>query len=603
MSVQQNDRNAMNNDGMLHLMVEAATALTQLVDRAGTTSSSNPTQPKGVHNEQAGTRMTTGTTVAAANDKQHRDHGIVTPPLSKRNDATRPMMLHRRGGTKVKVLTNGQTVVSDDDDMCTVVTNTSSSCSSQSSHHVHQNNPRHGMVAPSFSTNHSSAADFSATPVPPSSSPPEEIVHSSRSSSSSPSGSSKSSRETFPQKLMRILSNPAVGGVIRWLPHGKSFCILNPQEFADSVLPMYFSVHKYPSFTRKLNRWGFRQISRGSDAGAFSHALFQRDATDLCLGMLCEKSSNRHRSHKSSSPSSKTHSSTTSNNHHHHKTTPDSSIPQNETTKNITQQGEIVSHKKRLHPGDVSSCNSNNIHISVDNISSSSSLPPKKRRFLHVESSSPTTSKHIKVDVNSSVTQVHDDPQESSNHNSTDNEVKMQSCMDASTVSNESQQQQKLAAGPYAMFTLELLNQRRKLVEEAMMTLMQHHSRSLAKTQKAQLTQSFHKAIITRPSLLPPPPVVNHSNTAVLPISSFTPPTTPKMIDPPILSTMLPALASTTPVSRVLPQLPQMAPSLAIMTTTNPPKPQDKASNMLYQAYLQAVVAKGGSNTPAPTNP
>jgi len=109
-------------------------------------------------------------------------------------------------------------------------------------------------------------------------------------------------------RLHALLSDPQVRAVISWLPHGKSFVVLRPDVFATSILPRYFApegsnslnakttpkvtqgVHKYPSFTRKLNRWGFRQISRGPDAGAFCHELFQRDYPELCRGMVCQKS-------------------------------------------------------------------------------------------------------------------------------------------------------------------------------------------------------------------------------------------------------------------------------------------------------------------------
>lgn len=121
-------------------------------------------------------------------------------------------------------------------------------------------------------------------------------------------------KEIFPMKLHALLADPAVRDVISWLPQGKSFVVLRPDVFAASVLPRYFApegsnslnarpatgkdgtvkkaqgVHKYPSFTRKLNRWGFRQISRGPDAGAFCHELFQRDDPELCRGMVCQKS-------------------------------------------------------------------------------------------------------------------------------------------------------------------------------------------------------------------------------------------------------------------------------------------------------------------------
>ena len=128
------------------------------------------------------------------------------------------------------------------------------------------------------------------------------------------SDSSTAGKEIFPMKLHALLADPAVQDVVSWLPEGKSFVVLRSDVFAYRVLPRYFApegsnslnarpaaakdgaikkaqgVHKYPSFTRKLNRWGFRQISRGPDAGAFCHDLFQRDTPELCRGMVCQKS-------------------------------------------------------------------------------------------------------------------------------------------------------------------------------------------------------------------------------------------------------------------------------------------------------------------------
>lgn len=122
--------------------------------------------------------------------------------------------------------------------------------------------------------------------------------------------STVSSRDIFPSRLHRVLADPTVRDIVAWLPHGKSFVVLRPDVFVNQVLPRYFAaegtkrgvaganitatsiegVHKYPSFTRKLNRWGFRQMSRGPDAGAFCHDLFQRDDPRLCRGMVCQKS-------------------------------------------------------------------------------------------------------------------------------------------------------------------------------------------------------------------------------------------------------------------------------------------------------------------------
>ena len=114
-------------------------------------------------------------------------------------------------------------------------------------------------------------------------------------------------KEIFPQRLMRILSAPCAKNTIEWLNNGIAFVILQPDVFTNSILPKYFPescaagnfVHslskqksncKYPSFTRKLNRWGFRQISRGAHAGAFHHILFTRDKPSLCANMVCHKS-------------------------------------------------------------------------------------------------------------------------------------------------------------------------------------------------------------------------------------------------------------------------------------------------------------------------
>ena len=122
--------------------------------------------------------------------------------------------------------------------------------------------------------------------------------------------STASSRDFFPSRLHSVLADPTVRDIVTWLPHGKSFVVLRPDVFVNQVLPRYFAaegskrgvaganetatsiegVHKYPSFTRKLNRWGFRQISRAPDAGAFCHDLFQRDDPSLCRGMVCQKS-------------------------------------------------------------------------------------------------------------------------------------------------------------------------------------------------------------------------------------------------------------------------------------------------------------------------
>mmetsp|Transcript_50150 Transcript_50150/g.121513 ORF Transcript_50150/g.121513 Transcript_50150/m.121513 type:complete len:335 (+) Transcript_50150:170-1174(+) len=111
--------------------------------------------------------------------------------------------------------------------------------------------------------------------------------------------SSSKKREIFPQKLHEILADSSLSDIITWLPHGRSFVIIRPDLFCEQVLPKYLppvdsrGSTKYPSFTRKLNRWGFRQATRGADTGAFHHPFFCRDQPELCLQMVCQKSRDR----------------------------------------------------------------------------------------------------------------------------------------------------------------------------------------------------------------------------------------------------------------------------------------------------------------------
>lgn len=87
---------------------------------------------------------------------------------------------------------------------------------------------------------------------------------------------------------------------IAWLEDGKSFVIRDPVEFTRTVVPKFFKATKFSSFTRKLYRWGFRQVNRGigpSDPIIFGNDYFQRDNADLMSKMrsvtaaMCRKQS------------------------------------------------------------------------------------------------------------------------------------------------------------------------------------------------------------------------------------------------------------------------------------------------------------------------
>jgi len=92
---------------------------------------------------------------------------------------------------------------------------------------------------------------------------------------------SNAKEPTFPSKLHAILSNPDFQDVISWLPHGRSWRILQQKAFEERVIPFYFRHGRYSSFARQVNGWGFRRVTHGSDYNSYYHevsyfALFVR---------------------------------------------------------------------------------------------------------------------------------------------------------------------------------------------------------------------------------------------------------------------------------------------------------------------------------------
>jgi HSF-type DNA-binding len=80
-------------------------------------------------------------------------------------------------------------------------------------------------------------------------------------SSNNNNNNKNNTKEIFPQRLMAVLGDAALVDIISWLPHGRSFVIIRPDVFTDEIMPKHFppmdarASSKYPSFTRKLNRW------------------------------------------------------------------------------------------------------------------------------------------------------------------------------------------------------------------------------------------------------------------------------------------------------------------------------------------------------------
>eukprot|EP00979_Chaetoceros_neogracilis_P005890 scaffold1137_cov247-Chaetoceros_neogracile.AAC.14 len=96
------------------------------------------------------------------------------------------------------------------------------------------------------------------------------------------------SGKNFPQKLFDILETPEHSDILKWLPGGEAFTIVDKLRFASEDIPALLKQTQFNSFTRKLCRWKFNRIPRGPFAGAYYHKLFRRDHPDLCKLMSCD---------------------------------------------------------------------------------------------------------------------------------------------------------------------------------------------------------------------------------------------------------------------------------------------------------------------------
>lgn len=87
--------------------------------------------------------------------------------------------------------------------------------------------------------------------------------------------------------------NHSEDACIAWDSNGRAVIIRNKEQLINTLLPEFFCKSKFSSFTRKLYRWGFRQVmgkanskkTSRADEIVFCHPLFQRDNKPLMMNM------------------------------------------------------------------------------------------------------------------------------------------------------------------------------------------------------------------------------------------------------------------------------------------------------------------------------
>jgi hypothetical protein len=95
----------------------------------------------------------------------------------------------------------------------------------------------------------------------------------------------------FPERLIEILECKDFNRTIRWNTEGNAFGII-PETFNEKVLKKEFQGTKFESFTRKLNRWGFKRVIDEcfpKNAMLYQHDMFQRGKPELLKNMKGSK--------------------------------------------------------------------------------------------------------------------------------------------------------------------------------------------------------------------------------------------------------------------------------------------------------------------------
>ena len=75
-------------------------------------------------------------------------------------------------------------------------------------------------------------------------------------------------------EMLTEASHKRFDDIVSWLPDETAFKIHKPEEFAETVMPHYFTQSTYKSFQCALSLCGFYQIEQGPTKGSYTHQLF-----------------------------------------------------------------------------------------------------------------------------------------------------------------------------------------------------------------------------------------------------------------------------------------------------------------------------------------
>ena len=84
---------------------------------------------------------------------------------------------------------------------------------------------------------------------------------------------------SFPCMLFKMLNDAETEGfddVVSWGSNGIAFRVHKKRDFEKFILPKYFRLKKYSSFSRRLYTYRFQWITKGPDRGGCKYLFFQK---------------------------------------------------------------------------------------------------------------------------------------------------------------------------------------------------------------------------------------------------------------------------------------------------------------------------------------